>query len=226
MILRRLHAWNLTPQEAIALQKRFAARINATKSLGQFELIAGADISHNRFSHELVAGVVVWRVSDNCIVEKRVAHGTTKFPYVPGLLSFREAPLVLDAFAKIRSKLDAIMIDGQGIAHPRGIGLASHVGLWLGVPTIGCAKSRLCGDFKAPARRAGASTRLMLEGKVVGRVVRSKNAARPLFISPGHRIDVNGAVRIVMACLRGYRMPEPTRLAHLFVNEERRKRLG
>lgn len=223
---RRLHAWNLTPKEAIALQKRFAARINATKSLGQFDLIAGADISHNRFSHDIVAGVVVWRASDNCIVEKRAVHGKTEFPYVPGLLSFREAPLVLAAFAKIRTKLDAVMIDGQGIAHPRRLGLASHIGLWLGVPTIGCAKSRLCGDFKAPARRAGSSTRLTLEGKVVGRVLRSKNAAKPLFISPGHRIDVSGAVQVVVACLRGYRMPEPTRLAHLYVNEERRKRLG
>jgi len=227
MKLHRMHRWDLSPGEAIALQNELASQVNVSVPLGRCELIAGADVSYNRFSDVIYAGVIVWRAADNTVVEQQSAITETHFPYVPGLLSFREAPALIDAFAKVESRPDVVMLDGQGIAHPRGVGIASHVGLWLEVPTVGCAKSRLYGRFEEPAEEAGSTSPLVGRGKqVVGEVVRTKDGINPVFASPGHLIDVAGAVRAVLAGVRGYRLPEPTRRAHLFVNEERRKGSG
>jgi deoxyribonuclease V len=163
------------------------------------------------------------RTSDWSLVEKQEFVCETRFPYVPGLLSFREAPPLLEAFAKLQTQPDAVMIDGQGIAHPRRMGIASHLGLCLDVPTIGCAKSLLIGTFKEPGKRRGAMSRLMDKGDVIGRVVRTRQDVKPLFVSVGHMIDLASAVRLVLKCGRGYRIPEPTRQAHLYVNELRRR---
>jgi deoxyribonuclease V len=219
------HSWDLTPKEAIALQKEMADQVDDTVPLGRCELIAGADISHERFSSVIYAGVVVWRASDNTVVERRSSVTETQFPYVPGLLSFREAPAILDVFRRVKSQPDVVMIDGQGMAHPRRIGIASHIGVCLGVPTVGCAKTRLCGSFDDPGPTVGASAPLVDRGDVVGQVVRTKERANPLFVSVGNLIDLAGAVQVVRNCVRGYRVPEPTRQAHLFVNDERRKGL-
>jgi deoxyribonuclease V len=226
MMFRRLHEWDLSAPEAVALQRKLAARIDVSEPLGRCELIAGADVSYNRLSDIIYAGVVVWRAADNTVVDQVSAVTETHFRYVPGLLSFREAPALLEAFAKLETVPDIVMLDGQGIAHPRRMGIASHIGLWLEVPTVGCAKSKLYGHFDEPPPEAGSTSPLLAGKQAIGRVVRTKDNVSPVFASPGHRVDLDGAVRAVLAGVRGYRLPEPTRRAHLYVNEERRKGLG
>lgn len=216
-----LHAWNLTPREAIALQKELAQQIDVRRPVKKCELIAGADCSSNRGSSKFYAAVVVLRASDCSIVEVQGVIGTSDFPYVPGLLTFRELPTLLQAFAKLKHRPDVVMMDGQGYAHPRRIGVASHLGLWLGIPTIGCAKSRLLGEHAEPRLEAGARTPLRDKGEIIGSVVRTKNKTNPLFISAGHQIDLASAVRLTLHSCRGYRLPEPTRQAHLHVTQLR-----
>ena len=222
MHIPSLHSWNLTPKEAIALQRQLAARIDAKTPLGRCELIAGADVSYNRFSPICYAAVVVLRARDWSIVESRHVVAESAFPYIPGLLSFREIPIVLEAFAKLRCRPDVVMCDGQGFAHPRRLGLASHLGLCLGLPTIGCAKSRLIGTHREPGAKPGSRTPLRDGKDVIGHVVRTKCNVKPLFISVGHMTNRASAVRLVLRSCRGYRLPEPTRQAHLLVNEIRR----
>lgn len=222
MRIHPLHRWDLSPAEAIALQRELAARVDAVSPLPRCRLIAGADVSYDRGSSRFYAGVVVLRTDDLAVVERRGAAADSPFPYVPGLLSFREAPVLLEALARIESRPDAVMCDGQGTAHPRRLGIASHLGLWLDVPTIGAAKSRLVGRFEEPAAAAGSTSPLLDRKEVVGDVVRTKDNVSPLFVSPGHRVDRAGAVHWVLATCRGYRLPEPTRRAHLYVNELRR----
>jgi deoxyribonuclease V len=221
-----LHTWDLTPTQAVALQRELAGRVDTSAPLVRGELIAGADVSYNRFSTRFYAAVVVLRASDWSIVEVCSAVRDHPFPYVPGLLSFREAPALLDAFAKLRTTPDAVMFDGQGLAHPRRFGLACHVGLWLGIPCLGCAKSVLVGTHKRLGVRAGAVAALVDKKEVIGHAVRTKRDVRPVFVSAGHRIDLPSAARLVLAACRGYRLPEPTRQAHLYVNELRRQHLG
>jgi deoxyribonuclease V len=221
MRMRPLHSWDLSPKAAVALQRELAGRVEKGPPLGDVELVAGADISYNRFSPTIYAGVVVVRLKDGEVIERSGVITKTAFPYVPGLLSFREAPAALQAFAKLKHRPDAVLLDGQGFAHPRRIGLASHIGLWLNLPCVGCAKSMLIGEFKAPKRTAGAWSDLIDKGEVIGRVVRTKTGVNPLFVSVGHKIDLDSAVRLTLAACRGYRLPEPTRRAHLYVNELR-----
>ncbi len=222
MHIEWLHSWDLTPTEAVALQRELASRVDTRTPLARCELIAGADVSYARFSNILYAGVVVLRLKDFTIVETRGAVRETKFPYVPGLLSFREAPALLEAFAKVESQPDVIMLDGQGTAHPRRLGLACHIGLWLNRPCLGCAKSRLTGTFKRLGVKAGATAHLVDHDQIVGAVVRTKTGVKPVFVSPGHRIDLKSAVETVLAARNGYRIPEPTRLADQHVNVLRR----
>jgi deoxyribonuclease V len=222
MRIHPLHSWDVPRDEAAALQRELASRIDTRTPLTRCDLIAGADVSYDRFSDTMFAGVVVLRMPDLAVVEKQGAVRETTFRYYPGLLSFREAPALLEAFAKIESEPDAVMLDGQGIAHPRRLGLASHVGLWLDRPCLGCAKSRLTGRFEHPDRTAGSVASLVDRGEVVGYVVRTKTGVQPVFVSPGHRIDLASAKDLVLGTCRGYRLPEPTRQAHLHVNALRR----
>jgi deoxyribonuclease V len=227
-----LHSWDISPAEAVALQRGLAARVVTDVPLPACALIAGADVSYDRGSDELYAAVVVLRAGDLSVVERRGAVRRTTFPYVPGLLSFREAPVLLQAFARVESRPDVVMCDGQGIAHPRRLGLASHVGLGLDVPCIGCAKSLLTGHHADLGEEAGARAPLLAGRRrrqpaaapeeVIGCVVRTKKGTQPVFVSPGHRIDLESSVRWVLACVRRHRLPEPTRLAHLAVNDLRR----
>jgi deoxyribonuclease V len=224
MKFRKLHRWDLTPREAIALQKKLVRRLDVTRPLrGPIELVAGADASYNRFSRIICASVVVWRPASGEVIETADAVLETQFPYVPGLLSFREAPALLAAFAVLNSRPDVVLVDGQGVAHPRRIGIASHLGLWLKTPTIGCAKTRLCGEYKEPRAAAGSTSPLTHNGDIIGRVLRTKRGARPLFISVGNMIDVESAVRVVLATTRGRRMPVPSLLAHDAANCLRRQ---
>jgi deoxyribonuclease V len=222
MDIHRLHRWDLAAEEAVALQRELADRVDTDTPLPRCRLIAGCDVSYDKGSSLFYAGVVVLRTDDLSVVERRGASGNSPFPYVPGLLSFREAPVLLEALARVESRPDAVMCDGQGIAHPRRLGIASHLGLWLGVPTIGAAKSRLVGTFEEPGPQAGATSPLLYHREVVGDVVRTKNKVQPLYVSPGHLVDRAGAARWVLATCKGYRLPEPTRQAHLYVNELRR----
>ena len=220
-IRHKLHDWNLTPKEAVALQRELASRVDTSTPLGKLGLVAGCDVSYDRGSPWLYAAVVAVQVADLTAVESVVVRAEVKFPYVPGLLSFREAPPVLAAWEKLRVEPDAVMLDAQGIAHPRRFGLACHLGLWLDRPCVGCAKSRLVGVYDEPGPDPGDTAPLTVRGEPVGVVLRSAARARPVFVSPGHRVDLEGAVAVVRATLSGYRQPVPTRLAHIAANQAR-----
>lgn len=221
-----LHSWDLRRDEAAALQKKLATQVNVRVPLTHCETVAGADVSYNRRSTTFYAAVVVLRRSDWTVIETQSAVGENAFPYIPGLLSFREAPILLEAFAKVQTPLGAVMCDGQGIAHQRRLGIASHLGLWLNVPTIGCGKSRLVGSFTEPGPNPGDQSPLQIGDEVIGAVLRTKARTKPMFVSPGHLIDLPSAVALVLEACHGYRQPEPTRQAHLKVNEIRRAANG
>ncbi|MBN1370055.1 MAG: deoxyribonuclease V [Dehalococcoidaceae bacterium] len=206
---------------AVALQKMLACRIISRGDLISPGLIAGADVSVNRFGKIGWAAVVVLNypgldIEDAVVVEREVT-----FPYVPGLLSFRELPLIVSAFEKLRIKPDLVIMDGQGIAHPRRLGLAAHLGLVIETPVIGCAKSRLCGEYREPGTIKGDSEPLIYKGETVGTVLRTRDGVRPVFVSPGHRIGINSASKWVLNTCRGYRLPEPIRQAHLAAGRHR-----
>ena len=178
-------------------------------------LIAGVDISAPDATGLARAAVVVLSYPELTPVESKVVQRQVTFPYVPGLLSFREAPLVIAACEELEHNPDLIMVDGQGIAHPRRFGIASHLGLLWDKPTIGCAKSRLCGQHKSPPPEAGSYAELLDNSEVIGAVLRTRLGAQPLYISIGHKVDLKTALSWVLKCCRGQRLPEPTRLAHL-----------
>lgn len=207
-----MHEWNVTPTEAVALQKELARRVSRSNGLplDAIKTIAGVDAS---YKDQGFAVIVVMTFPELEEIERVTAARESVFPYVPGLLSFREAPIVLDAFARLRIRPDLLMCDGQGIAHPRRLGLASHLGVYLDIPSIGCAKSRLTGKYEEPGPRMGDRSPLMSRDETIGMVVRTKPRTNPLFVSIGNKIDLPTAVEIVLACLRGYRLPEPTRIA-------------
>jgi deoxyribonuclease V len=221
MHVPHLHDWPTTEAEAEALQRALAGGVDTSAPLGAFDLVAGCDIAYHPTEPRLFAAVVVLRASDLSIVEECVVARATTFPYIPGLLSFREIPALLAAFGELRRRPDAVMLDGQGIAHPRRFGLACHLGLWLNLPCVGCAKSWLAGAYDPPGADAGAATPLTVGGEAVGAVVRSAAGAKPVYVSPGHKIDVPSATAVVRATLSGYRHPAPTRAAHMAANRAR-----
>lgn len=184
-------------------------------------LVAGADIAYSKKTNRLFAAILLFSLPEMDLVETAIEVRKSAYPYVPGLLSFREAPALIAAFRKLRHQPDVAMFDGQGRAHPRGMGIAAHLGLWLHIPTIGCAKSRLCGEAEEPGQAAGDTTPLLLKGETIGRVLRTKPHVNPLFVSAGHLSTLDDAVRIVLDCCRGYRLPEPTRQAHILVTKLR-----
>lgn len=174
-------------------------------------LVAGCDAAYA--GGDVAAAVVVLRFPELDLVEEAVARAPVRFPYVPGLLSFREAPALLRAFARLRSRPDAILCDAHGRAHPRRFGLASHLGALLGVPSVGCAKSRLVGRHAAPGPVRGSRSPLRDGGEILGAVLRTRDHVRPVFVSVGHRVTLRDAVWLVLSCCRGFRIPEPLRLA-------------
>jgi deoxyribonuclease V len=222
MKFKALHFWDLTPGQAIALQKQLAGRV-LLKGVRPWSLktVAGVDVSYKKWGRLFHAAVVVLDYASMAVLETMTASGPCSFPYVPGLLSFRELPILLQAFAKLETVPDVILADAQGVAHPRRLGLASHLGLWLDLPTIGCAKSRLCGAHKEPGSAKGSWKPLLDNGEEIGRVVRTRAQVKPLYVSPGHKVDFDAALEIVLQCSRGYRLPEPTRQAHLLSNKIR-----
>ncbi len=216
-----LHSWSVTPKEAVALQRSLAAQVRI-EPLGLRPRIVGAeDISYSRRSDLLFAVVVTFKWPGLDPIETVNHVCKASFPYVPGLLSFREAPPILEAFSKLRQKPDVLLCDAQGIAHPRRFGLACHLGLCLGLPSVGCAKSRLCGSHADPLMKKGSSKPLFLNGEQVGIVLRSKEGVKPIYISPGHLCDLKSSRKLVDRCLGRYRIPEPLRRAHSEANRLR-----
>jgi len=209
-----LHGWRLSPARAIALQKELAGRVIKKGLQNQVRFIAGTDIHVNRAAAFARAAVIVLRYPGLELVDMATVEGCPDFPYIPGLLSFREIPLLLAAFRKLATVPDLVMVDGQGLAHPRRFGIASHLGLILGIPTIGCAKSRLVGEHAEPGQNSGDYALLRDDGEVIGAALRTRAGVKPVYVSTGHRISLNMSVKWVMRCLGGYRLPEPTRLAH------------
>src|SRR3954469_19045513 len=218
----QLHDWSLTPREAVELQKQLRAQVRVTPLKKRAETIAGAAISFNKFDPTIYTGIVVLRLPTLEVVEEVGIVGETTFPYVPGLLSFRESPSVLEAWAKLKTEPDAVMFDGQGLAHPRRVGIACHVGLLIERPTLGCAKSVLVGKYEEPPQERGSWSPLVDKGETVGAALRTKDRVQPIYVSPGHLIDLEGAIDLTLRCDGGYRQPEPTRRAHLLVNALRR----
>lgn len=215
-----LHDWNLAPKEAIALQKRLAGRVEREDRLEPVRHLAGVDIGFEQDGAITRAAVVVlaWPPEAEgafMVVERVVHREPTRMPYVPGLLSFREVPAALGAFEKLTTRPQLAMVDGQGIAHPRRIGVASHLGLWLDLPTIGVAKTRLCGRHDEPGPARGDWTPLVdgPDDETIGAVLRSRAKVKPIFVSPGHRMSLPTALDWVVACLGRTKLPEPTRLA-------------
>lgn len=216
----RLHNWNLTPEEAARVQKDLRERLILTWDDRPISSVAGVDISIK--TETARAAIVVLRYPGLEPLEAVTADVPLLFPYIPGLLAFREGPAVLAAWADLKNKPDLLMFDGQGIAHPRGIGIASQMGLWLERPTIGVAKSRLYGQHQEVGPARGDRAELVdRNGKVIGMVLRSREKTNPLYISPGHLMDVENATQFVVNCLAGYRLPEPTRWAHKVAGGEK-----
>lgn len=241
----KLHSWNVDYKKAVEIQARLEKGIILKCIPKNFKYIAGADVSYlpqrtiksgsrqnqcigkttRRSSSGTIksrmfySSVVVFELKTMEMIEAVTASGKVDFPYIPGLLSFRESPILLKAFAKIKSNPDVVVLDAQGIAHPRGIGLASHIGLLLDKPSIGCAKTRLIGDYNEIGEEVGCYSHLTVQDKVVGAVLRTRRNVKPVFVSPGHKIDLNTSIDMVLKSCRGYRLPEPVREAHNLVKK-------
>lgn len=222
MRVNRLHGFDLTPGEARRLQGELASRVVAGPALdlGGVRHVAGADVSTQ--GDRAYAMVVVLEFPSLSVVEVQGFEAALEFPYVPGLLSFREIPSVAGALEKVETAADALILDAQGLAHPRRMGLASHLGLFLDVPTVGCAKRLLVGRYEEPGEEKGSATDLVHRGEVVGRVVRTRSRVSPVFVSVGNGIGLESAVELVLACCTKYRLPETTRRAHDAANRLRR----
>lgn len=243
MDIRPLHRWDIIPKEAIALQEKLRGRVVRCRQFKKIRTVAGADIAVDSDRGLGYAAAIVYSYPGLEEIERQQVSAGLSYPYVPGLLSFREGPVLLAAFERIRTKTDVILFDGQGIAHPRGLGLASHMGLWLDIPTIGCAKSRLTGEHDEPGPNVG-DWMPLYEGRrtsalpplagslgrnlprpsaVIGAVLRTRKGVKPIFVSIGHRIDLESSIEIVLSCLDGTRIPKPTREADRAVAEMKRK---
>ncbi len=203
--------WPADIEEARRLQLELAGRVRCVPLGKPVRFVAGVDAAFSE--DEAFAAACLFDLASLEPVEDATAARVIAIPYVPGLLAFLEGPAILEAVKALRRRPDVVLVDGQGIAHPRRFGLASHLGVLLGLPTIGCAKSRLIGEFREPCRKRGCRSPLVLDGEPVGAVVRTRDGVRPLFISPGHLIDVDDSVRIVLGTCAGYRIPEPLRRA-------------
>jgi deoxyribonuclease V len=213
-----LHPWRVSYREAVTIQESLRPRLRIEPLGRSVRLVAGTDVACSQATHRLYAAVVVVALPSLEVVEAAVAACRARFPYIPGLFSFREIPPLLKALRKLKCEPDALLFDGHGLAHPRRFGLACHAGLLLGKPSVGCAKSRLVGEYRAVGPRRGDTSDLRLDGALVGAVLRTRDGVAPVFVSPGHRVDVASAVTLVLAATGRYRIPEPIRLAHQATN--------
>jgi deoxyribonuclease V len=206
------HSWDLAPQEAFEVQNDLAAKVERQLRIGTVRHVAGIDVSVR--DDMARAAVVILDFERLDPVDYAIATRRVTFPYVPGLLAFREGPVVLDALERVGTAPDLLIFDGQGLAHPRRLGIASHMGLLVDMPAIGCAKSRLCGRHDEPGEAPGDYAPLVDKGEVIGTVLRTRRGVKPVYVSIGHRVDLESSIEYVLACCRGYRLPETTRWAH------------
>ncbi len=212
---------------AVAIQADLRGRlVLSDDGPADIRIVAGADISCSKGDDRVYAAAVLLDAATLDVVEEAGWSGRVTFPYIPGLLTFREGPALLCAFEKLQRRPDMVLFDGQGVAHPRGFGLAAHMGLILGLPSVGCAKTRLIGAFEEPGGRRGQQAPLILNGGVIGTVLRTKDRVKPIFVSQGHRVSLERAADVVLQCTRRYRIPEPVRRAHILVNRMRVKGQG
>lgn len=218
-----MHAWDVSPKEAVQIQKDLAPLLRLSRLDRPVRHVAGTDVSASRGSDRVWAAAVVCSYPDLRVLEQAWTEGRTSFPYIPGLLSFREIPVLLEALKGLKSRPDVILCDGQGTAHPRRMGLASHLGLWLDRPTIGSAKSRLVGEFSGLRTEKGGFSLLYHQGEVIGAAARTREGVKPVFVSPGNRITLEESLEIVFRCSPAYRVPEPVRKAHALVTRLRRE---
>lgn len=214
MEFRHLHEWNLTPHDAVDLQKKLRTEIIADKplNLDAIKLVAGVDVSVKDDMSQ--AAVVVSTFPDFEPVETALASRPTPFPYIPGLLTFREGPVLETAFEQLASEPDVFIFDGMGIAHPRRMGIAAHLGLWLQRPTIGCGKTLFVGKFEELPPERGSYRPIIHKGEVIGAAVRTRANVSPVYISPGHLADLPTSIELILRCTPKYRLPEPIRMAH------------
>ena len=209
-----MHGWGVDTAQAREIQLSLARRVVTDGRVVNVRLIAGIDLAARGSRGVARGAVVLVRYPELSMVEVQVAEGTLELPYIPGLLSFRESPLILAACERLHNVPDLVLVDGQGLAHPRRLGLASHVGLLLDLPTVGCAKSILCGEHGPLGEQAGCHAVLTDNGEIIGAALRTRPRVKPVYVSVGHRIGLDSALEWVIRCCRGYRLPEPARLAH------------
>lgn len=212
--MKELHSWNVSVEEAIQIQENLRSRIILKKSFSRVRTIGGGDVAYSKERNLLFGAIVVLSFPHMDTLDIAKAYGMVRFPYIPGLFSFREGPILIRTFQRLKTKPDIMLYDGQGIAHPRGFGLASHMGLWLDLPSVGCAKTPLVDEFTSPGSSRGSHELIRREGREVGIVLRTKDNVKPLFVSPGHRIDLPTSIQIILKCCQEFRIPEPLRRAH------------
>jgi deoxyribonuclease V len=220
MRINPLHRWDVSPEEAIEVQQRLRGKVSMGRTFSQVSTVAGIDVGLKK-RNVARAAVVVLSYPQLTPIDQSLAELAVSFPYIPGLLAFREAPVVLAALEKLETEPDLFIFDGQGLAHPRRMGIATHIGLIIDRPSIGCAKSRLCGTHRQPAPKAGSWVHLYDGQAVIGAVVRTRTDVQPLYVSIGHKIDLESAMDYVLNCCRGYRLPETTRYAHRVAGGEK-----
>lgn len=215
----KFHSWRVSPKKAIEIQNSLRKRIVLKSIPGKIEKIAGVDVGYSGRAATAVIAVLIF--PELKLIETAVTTERTNFPYIPGLLTFREGPAILDAFKKLRYNPDVILFDGQGILHPRRMGIATHIGILIDKPTIGCAKSTLYWKFNEPGKKRGSKTFIRdKDGEVLGAALRTRDNVKPVFVSCGNKIELDSAIKIVLETARGFRIPEPLRLAHRFSKQK------
>lgn len=219
------HSWDLTNKQATNLQSELASRLMLQNCLNlkSLSIVAAADAAYSKQDKKIHAAVLVFSYPSLSLIEEAQGSARVIRSYLPGLLAFREGPLLLELFSQIKNTPQVVFFDGQGIAHPRGFGLASHLGMLLGVSSIGCAKTALVGSCSSPANRFGATAPILYKNKKVGVALKTRKKVKPIFISVGNKIDLKRAVSLTLKCCRGFRMPEPLRQAHITANRIRQR---
>ncbi|HOK52846.1 MAG TPA: deoxyribonuclease V [Armatimonadota bacterium] len=221
MRYKTLNSWDITPVEAVRIQEELRQLVVLRDDFQEIRTVAGVDVGLSKSQDMATGGVVVLSFPDLVVMECASASKPVTFPYIPGLLAFREIPAILAAFEKLTIEPDLLIVDGQGLAHPRRFGIACHLGLLIDRPSIGCGKTRLVGKYEEPGIEPGSSSVLVDDSERVGSVVRTKLRTKPVFVSPGHKINFETAERMVLECAKGYRLPEPVRLAHNLVSSSK-----
>lgn len=222
MNLKHTHKFNVTFPEAKRIQENLRKKVKTSGRLGKVKTVAGADVAFSKDEKMFYAAVLVFDYPEFELLEVASSKRKAEFPYVPGYLTFREGPALLDCFRKLKRRPDVVLFDGQGIAHPRKMGEAAHLGVLVDLPSVGCAKSLLVGEYGRLGKKRGAEKPIVYKGEKLGVALRTRAGVKPIFVSVGHKVSLDEASRFVLNCARKYRLPEPTREAHIFVGKMRK----